>query len=141
MHPFWVQLINAFAGGLVVAIGAWLAWDHLPLIGGGVVFAVVAGFLAWRGKTITTIWAWATLLLGIESFLWPIMTMQQLRASTDQPSEEQMGMLLSAALVGILSAAFWLAFSYGLFKRSAPPPPESAVDAPSPTRAASRKKR
>lgn len=140
MHPFWIQLVNAFAGSLVIAVGAWLAWDHLSPVGGGVVFAVATGFLVWRGKTITTIWAWVTLLLGIESFLWPIITMQHIRSSTSQPSEEQMGMLLSAALMGILSAAFWLAFSYGLFKRSATPAVVSA-DAPPPERATSRKKR
>ncbi|SLM47485.1 conserved membrane protein of unknown function [Nitrospira japonica] len=141
MHPFWILLVNSLAGSLVVAIGAWLAWDRLSPVGGGIVFAVAAGLLAWRGKTITTIWAWVTLLLGIESFLWPILTMQQLRASTAQPSDEQMGMLLSAALTGILSAAFWLAFSYGLFKRSATPTVESVADTLPPARASSRKKR
>jgi len=136
-----MQLINAFAGSLVVALGAWLAWDHLSFVGGGIVFVLAAGFLAWRGRTITTIWAWVTLLLGIESFLWPILTMQHLRSSTAQPSDEQIGTLLSAALMGILSASFWLAFSYGLFKRSAKPTVESVAEGPPPTRATSRKKR
>ncbi|MDF0645743.1 MAG: hypothetical protein P0111_17085 [Nitrospira sp.] len=141
MNQFRVQLINAFAGSTVVAIGAWLAWAQLSPVGGGIIFAVSLGFLARRGRTITTIWAWVTLLLGIESFLWPIVTMQQISSTTSQPSDEQLGVLLSAALMGILSAAFWLAFSYGLFKRSATPAVGSVGDAPPAVRAASRKKR
>lgn len=141
MNQFWVQLVNAFAGSIVVAIGAWLAWDQLSLVGGGIIFSVSLGFLTWGGRAIITIWAWVTLLLGIESFLWPIITMQQIRSATSQPSDDQMGILLSAALTGILSAAFWLAFSYGLFKRSAASTVGSVADAPSAGRAASRKKR
>lgn len=141
MHRLWVRLINALTGSLVVAVGAWLAWNELSPIGGGIIFAVATGFLAWRGKTIATIWAWVTLLLGVESFLWPIVTMQQIRSSTSQPSDEQMGMLLSAALMGILSASFWLAFSYGLFKRAAGPTMGSAAAVPPAARVPSRRKR
>jgi hypothetical protein len=141
MHQLWVQLINALTGSLVVAVGAWLAWNELSPIGAGIVFAVASGFLVWRGRTTARMWAWVTLLLGIESFLWPILTMQQIRSSTSQPSDEQMGMLLSAALMGILSASFWLAFSYGLFKRAAGPTVGSAAAAPPAARARPRRQR
>jgi hypothetical protein len=57
MHRLWVQLINALTGSLVVTVGAWLAWNELSPIGGGIIFAVATGFLAWRGKTVATIWA------------------------------------------------------------------------------------
>jgi hypothetical protein len=76
------------------------------------------GFLTWRGRTIGLVWAWSTLFLGVESFLWPIITMAQIRSVTAQPSDEQMGTILSAVLMGLFSAVFWIAFSYGLFKRA-----------------------
>jgi hypothetical protein len=119
MHPLWTPQVNALLGSVVVAVGAWLAWDQLSLAGAGVIFAAMAWFLIWRGTTIGLVWAWSTLFLSVESFLWPILTMAQIRSVTAQPSDEQMGIILSAVLMGIFSAVFWAAFSYGLFKRAA----------------------
>ncbi|HJT22874.1 MAG TPA: hypothetical protein VJ746_20540 [Nitrospira sp.] len=82
------------------------------------VWVLVIGLLMWQGKTIGLVWAWATLLLGVESFVWPVVTMVQIRATTDQPSDQQMGAILSAVFMGLFSAVFWLAFSYGLFRRA-----------------------
>jgi hypothetical protein len=118
---WWNPQLNALLGGLVVAAGAWLAWDSFSpwevfLVAGG-----VAGLLIWQGHTIGLVWAWATLLLGLESFAWPIVTMVQVRSTTTEPTDEQMGAILSAVLTGLLSAVFWIAFSYGLFKRAAQP--------------------
>jgi len=118
MPQFWTPQVNALLGSVVVAVGAWLAWDRLPPSGAGLIFAAMIGFLAWRGKTIGLVWAWSTLFLGIESFLWPILTMAQIQSSSAQPSDEQMGTILSAVLMGLFSAVFWMAFSYGLFKRA-----------------------
>lgn len=111
--------VHAALGSAVVAVGAFFAWDQLSLYGAGLVFAVTFGILVWRGTTIGLIWAWSTLFLGIESFLWPIITMVQIRSAATQPSDEQMGTILSAVLMGLFSAVFWMAFSYGLFRRAA----------------------
>jgi hypothetical protein len=126
---WWSPQLNALLGGLVVAAGAWLAWDSFSpwevfLVAGG-----VAGLLIWQGRTIGLVWAWATLLLGMESFAWPIVTMVQIRSTTTEPTDEQMGTILSAVLTGLLSAVFWITFSYGLFKRAGQPSTVPSIDA------------
>lgn len=118
MRSLWTPPLNAILGSAVVAMGAWLAWDQLSLPGVAVIFAAMIAFLLWRRTTIGLIWAWSTLFLGMESFVWPIVTMVQIRSTTAQPSDEQMGVILSALVMGLFSAVFWLAFSYGLFKRA-----------------------
>jgi hypothetical protein len=118
MDHLWALRLNGLLGSLVVALGAWLAWDQLRLEGAVLVWALVIGLLMWQGKTLGLVWAWATLLLGVESFVWPVVTMVQIRAVTDQPSDLQMGTILSAVFMGLFSAVFWLAFSYGLFRRA-----------------------
>ena len=118
MTTIWMPQLNAFFGSLVVAVGAWLAWDSLPPSGAGLVMVCVAAFLLWRGRTTGLVWAWSTLLLGLECFAWPLITMAQIRSATAEPSDEQMATMLSALLMGLFSAVFWIAFSYGLFKRA-----------------------
>jgi hypothetical protein len=118
MASIWTPQLNAGLGSLVVAVGAWLAWDSLSGLGAILVMAGVAIFLLWRGRTIGLVWAWSTLLLGLECFAWPIITMVRIRSATAQPSDEEMGTILSAVLMGLFSAVFWIAFSYGLFKRT-----------------------
>lgn len=129
--------LNIGLGTLVVAAGFWLLWGTLPmaaLIGWTL---AVAGFLFWKSRTITEIWAWSTLLVGLESFAWPLMLMIQLKSATSTPSDEEMGTVLSAVVLGLFAAVFWISFSYGLFKRawtaSAPMPsttPSHPVSAP-----------
>ena len=119
MTTIWTPQLNAVFGSLVVTAGAWLAWNSLSPSGAGLVLLCVAGFLLWQGRTIGLVWAWSTLLLGLECFAWPLITMVQIRSATAEPSDEQMGTMLSALLMGIFSAVFWIAFSYGLFKRAA----------------------
>lgn len=126
---WWSPQLNALLGSLVVATGAWLAWDSfsswdIVLVAGG-----VAGFLIWQGRTIGLVWAWTTLLLGLESLVWPIVTMVQIRSITTEPTDEQMGTILSAVLTGLFSAVFWITFSYGLFKRAGQPITASSTDA------------
>src|SRR6185436_4967146 len=94
------------------------------LIAGG-----VAGFLIWQGRTIGLVWAWATLLLGLESLAWPIITMVQVRLATTEPNDEQMGTILSAVLMGLFSAVFWITFSYGFFKRGGQPVTDLSTEA------------
>jgi len=56
------------------------------------------------------------LLLGVESLSWPIVTMVRIRLSGSEPSEEQMGLILTSVLFGLFSAIFWITFSYGIVK-------------------------
>jgi hypothetical protein len=135
VNRWWGPYLNALLGGLVVAAGAWLAWDSFSLWGVFLVAGGVAGFLIWKGRTIGLVWAWATLLLGIESLAWPIVTMVQVRSITTEPTDEQMGTILSAVLTGLVSAVFWITFSYGFFKRAGQPsvaPSTEGADSPTP---------
>jgi hypothetical protein len=118
MPSSWMRYVNVGLGSLVVAIGAWLAGNTLSVSIVLEALILAAAFLWWRGRTITLIWAWSTLLLGVECFAWPITTMLQIRSGGGEPSDEDMGAILSAVLMGLFSAVFWLAFSYGLFKRA-----------------------
>lgn len=130
---WWSPQLNALLGSLVVTAGAWLAWDSFSPWGVFLVTGGVAGFLIWQGRTIGLVWAWATLLLGLESLAWPIVTMVQVRSITTEPTDEQMGTILSAVVTGLLSAVFWITISYGLFKRASQPiaaPSSDATDCP-----------
>ena len=118
VNTWWNPQLNALLGSLVVATGAWLAWDSLTLWGAVFVAGGVAGFLIWQGRTIGQVWAWATLFLGLESLAWPIITMIEVRSITVEPTDEQMGTILSAVVTGLLSAVFWITLSYGIFKRA-----------------------
>jgi hypothetical protein len=118
MSVFWTPQLNALLGGAVIAVGAWLAMSALSPVSSFLVFVGAVGVLLWRGRTIGLVWAWTTLILGIESFAWPLVTMIQIRSITAQPTDEQMGTILSAVLMGVFSAVFWIAFSYGLFRRA-----------------------
>ena len=104
-------------------MGLVLTWGVFLVAGG------VAGFLIWQGRTVGLVWAWATLLLGLESLAWPIVTMVQVRSTTTEPTDEQMGTILSAVVTGLLSAIFWITISYGLFKRAGQPITVSSTDA------------
>jgi hypothetical protein len=126
---WWSPQLNALLGSLVVAAGAWLAWDSFSAWGVFLVAGGVAGFLIWQGRTVGLVWAWATLLLGLESLAWPIVTMVQVRSTTTEPTDEQMGTILSAVVTGLLSAIFWITISYGLFKRAGQPITVSSTDA------------
>ena len=123
---FAMILLNLFLGTLVVAVGFWLLWGAVsPVIVAGWAFAV-GGLLWWKTRTITEVWAWSTLVLGLESFAWPLTLMIQLKTGSTTPSEDEMGTILSAVVLGLFSSVFWISFSYGLFKRAAggtPDPP------------------
>jgi hypothetical protein len=138
-----IMLLNISLGTLVVAIGFWLLWGTL-VPGIVALWALLVGaFLYWKCRTITEIWAWSTLLLGLESFAWPLQLMIQLKSSASGPSDEEMGTILSAVVLGLFSSVFWMSFSYGLFKRkpatpASPAPPPAPVP---PSHPANRKKR
>jgi hypothetical protein len=55
--------------------------------------------------------------------------MVQVRSTTTEPTDEQMGTILSAVVTGLLSAVFWITLSYGLFKRAGQPIAAPSTDA------------
>lgn len=112
----WTPQLNAVLGSLAVTIGFWLTWGEMPLALTVVVALCTAAFLTWQGSSIAIIWAWATLLLGVESLAWPIVTMVQVRMAVAEPTDQQMGQILIAVLFGLFSSIFWLTFAYGIFK-------------------------
>ena len=52
--------------------------------------------------------------------------MTQLKQAGETPSDEEMGTILSAVVLGLFSSVFWISFSYGLFKRAWKPTSGSA---------------
>ena len=114
----WSLRLNAVLASVAVTVGFWLIWEALPVSLAVLTALVVAGFLVWKSETTGTVWAWATLCLGIESLAWPLVTMVQVRMTASEPTEQQMGSILVAMLFGLFSAIFWTTFAYGLFKRT-----------------------
>jgi len=111
-------LLNLFLCVIVTTVGFWILWGAAwPLAVAGWALAA-GGFLWWRARSVAELWAWATLGLGLESFIWPILVMTQLTRVSETPSDEEMGTILSAVVLGLFSSVFWISFSYGLFKRA-----------------------
>lgn len=108
--------LNAVLGSAVVTVGFWLVWGELPLLVTTLLALGIAALLAWLGTTVATVWAWTTLLLGMESLAWPVTTMVRVRMETAEPTDQQMGDILTSVLFGLFSAIFWMTFSYGIFK-------------------------
>ncbi|MBX3237615.1 MAG: hypothetical protein KF814_15825 [Nitrospiraceae bacterium] len=126
--------LHAALGGLVLAVGALLMWDQVPTALPLLVGAGAAGFLWWRSPDIGSVWAWTTMLMGVESMAWPVATMLIVRSTGTEPTEAQMGTILNAVLFGLFSSVFWVTFSLGLFKRlkerNQPPVPPATEPAP-----------
>ena len=113
-----MRQLNGVLGVLVAVVGFWLIWgtvDPVIVLGWGL---IVWAFLGLKAKSITEIWAWATLLLGLESFAWPVVLMIQLSGPSESLPEAEMGAILSAVVLGLFASVFWISFSYGLFKRA-----------------------
>jgi hypothetical protein len=113
-----MRLLNLVLGTAVAAVGFWLIWGSVsPFIVLG--WAIAVGLFLWvKADSISKVWAWSTLLLGIESFAWPLMLMVQLKGASDTVPEAEMGTILSAVVLGLFSSVFWVSFSYGLFNRA-----------------------
>ena len=113
-----MRLLNCLLGILVAVVGFWLIWGTVaPVVVLG--WALVVGIFLWlKAESITEIWAWATLLLGLESFAWPVVLMIQLKGPSESLPEAEMGAILSAVVLGLFASVFWISFSYGLFKRA-----------------------
>jgi len=113
-----MRLLNLFLGTLVTVVGFWLIWGTVSpflVLGWGLAVGV---FLWLKAESITEIWAWSTLLLGLESFAWPLVLMIQMKGTSDALPEAEMGTILSAVVLGLFSSVFWVSFSYGLFSRA-----------------------
>jgi hypothetical protein len=95
-----MRFLNLSLGTLVAAIGFWLIW-------GGTVSAIVVvgwalsvGFFLWfMTESIAALWAWSTLLLGLESFAWPLVLMIQSKGQAESLPESEMGTILSAVVL------------------------------------------
>ncbi len=117
MIAWWTPQFHALLGGLVIAIGILVMWEHAVLFWALLVGAVATAFLLWKGRNIGAVWAWTTLGLGVESLTWPIVTMVQMRMGGSEPTEAQMETVLNAVIFGLFTSVFWVTFAFGLFKR------------------------
>jgi hypothetical protein len=137
-----MKLLNLFLGTFVTVVGFWLVWETVsPLVVFG--WALVVGLFLWlKAESITEIWGWSTLLLGVESFARPVVLMIQLKGRSASLPETEMGAILSAVVLGLFSSVFWLSFSYGLFKRAwrTDPPLSEGMQTTAPTSQATNKK-
>ena len=98
-------ILNLILGTLVTTIGFWILQGAASQ---GIVALwafTVGGFLWWRVRSITELWAWATLLLGLESFAWPINVMIQLKGVSETPSQDQMETMLMAVVISAPTSA------------------------------------
>ncbi|NJN69647.1 MAG: hypothetical protein HC801_04740 [Nitrospira sp.] len=113
-----MRLLNLALGTAVATVGFWLIWGSVsPFIVFG--WAITVGLFLWvMADSISKVWAWSTLVLGIESFVWPLVLMVQLKGASDTVPEAEMGTILSAVVLGLFSSVFWVSFSYGLFNRA-----------------------
>ena len=108
--------LHAVLGAVVVTIGFWLAVGAVPLEMLAAVALGVAGFLTWQGTTLGRVWAWTSLLVGLDSLAWPVVTMIRISRVTEQPDDQQMGMILTAVVAGLFASVFWLSFGWGIFR-------------------------
>ena len=115
--PAWTTALNALLATIVTTIGAWLVWGPFSIGWSVAVGCGIFLFLLWRAATIGTVWAWSTLLLGVESLALPVVTMVGFRSSSGQPTDEEMGTILNVVLFGLFSSVFWITFAFGLFRR------------------------
>jgi hypothetical protein len=113
----WFQL-NAVLGSLAVTVGLWFLVGGLPLPLGITLAIGLAILLAWKCPSIGYIWAASTLLLGLESFAWPLLQMADLQKLGPEPPLKEMQRIFTAVLFGLFSGVFWMTFAYGIFKRS-----------------------
>ncbi|MGH7473719.1 MAG: hypothetical protein ACREJW_07220, partial [Candidatus Methylomirabilales bacterium] len=44
-------------------------------------------------------------------------TMLRVGRSATEPTEQELGLILTALLFGLVSSIFWLTFSYGIYRR------------------------
>ena len=113
----WTHHLNAAIGSLVLTCGLWLVWGEAPATILVAVAVLLGVLLSWGSASLAAVWGWTTALLGLESLAWPVVTMLQVRLAAREPTEQEMGAILTSMLFGLFSSIFWLTFSYGIFKK------------------------
>ena len=116
----WHQ-VNAVLGSVAVTVGLWLLFGALPIPIGIAMAIVLAVVLAWKCPSVGYIWAICTLLLGVESFAWPMMEMTALQQLGPEPPMEDLERIFTAVIFGLFSGVFWMTFAYGIYKRTQGP--------------------
>ena len=111
--------INAILAGMAVTVGLWFLLGDLSLAATVLLVVLATVGLAWASSTVAHIWAWATLVLGLESFAWPIQMLVALRSLGPEPPLEDMQRIFTAVLFGLFAGIFWLTFAYGIFRWNA----------------------
>ena len=124
----WTLQLNAAVGCLVVTFGLWLVWGEAPVMILAAFALLLSVLLSWGSASLPAVWAWTTALLGLESLAWPVVTMVQVRLASREPTEQEMGIILTAILFGLFSSIFWLTFSYGIFKKFVRPTPDRPTE-------------
>lgn len=124
----WTLQVNGALGSLVVTFGLWLVWGEAPVMILAAVGFLLSVLLSWGSSSLPAVWAWTTALLGLESLAWPVVTMMQVRLASREPTEQEMGLILTAMLFGLFSSIFWLTFSYGIFKKFVRPTPDLSTE-------------
>jgi hypothetical protein len=125
----WHQL-NAALGSLAVTVGLWLLLGALPIPVAIAIAIGLAGVLAWKCPSMGYIWAVCTLLLGVESFAWPMMEMTALQQLGPEPPMEDLERIFTAVIFGLFSGVFWMTFAYGIYKRTQGPIIHSSFPVP-----------
>lgn len=121
--------LNAVLGGMVATGGLWMLMGELSLpVTVVIVVALTVGLLK-VSPTVAHIWLWTTVILGIESLVWPVQTMSKLQGLGPEPPLEVMQQMFTAVLFGVFSGIFWLTFAYGIYRRIHPLP--QTTDSPS----------
>lgn len=120
-------LVNAVLGAMAVAGGLWFLQGGLSLTVTVLVVVGLAAVLANICQSAAQVWAWSTLLLGLESLAWPFQLVGELRQFGPEPPMEEMSKVFTAVLFGVFSGIFWLTFAYGLYRRSQPASKETVA--------------
>ena len=133
-RSLWFNL-NAVFGSLIVTIGLWMLLGGLSLPIGIAIALGVAGLLAWKCPSIPHVWIVTTLILGIESLVWPVIQMLDLQKLGPEPPLEDLQRIFTAVMFGLFSGVFWMTFAYGIYKRTRgeSPLPEKAIGSSPPT--------
>ena len=132
--------IHAVLGGMIATIGLWMLMGGLSMTITVILVVVCMVGLVNVSPTVAHIWMWTTIVLGLESFAWPIQTMGELRALGPEPPLEEMKHIFTAVLFGVFSGVFWLTFAYGIYRKINPPPQPVNPPAASRNSKAKRKK-
>lgn len=110
-------LVNSVLSGMIVTVGLWLLLGNLSLTTIVIIILGLTVVLAKVSPTVAHVWAWGTLILGMESLAWPFQMLGELSSLGPEPPLEDMQRIFTAVLFGLFSGVFWLTFAYGIYRR------------------------